>query len=984
MRTNNIILNFIDIVDMPFNSNVTFLFTALSVFLFMFLSCDKIYERSDREGHAATDSLMLQAYTGDSLAVSLRINTSEIEKTYDAFLKTRDTEKKIMAANRLLETLYQDGSIDSLIVFAPGENLERLEFYAHYYMGEYFILFNRFDESIRSFEWARSFYSEKYVGEEALSDLLSSLSVCLQRKGEFHRALEAVKESYALDEVSGDKERISTSLNNMAALYLAMKQPKLAKDMILKAIGIERELNRDRVLAIRLGIASEVYLKLDDPRKSLEFSEEAYRLDMGGNRPHKAAVRQCQMASAYYQLKEYDRARQLLDEAIPVLTESGNRLSLAIASLQLGGVHEALGNRKQALEAYRQAISDAVQVHARYVEKNARYAAYKVMRDMNDPGALLQLERYTELNDSMYRHESEQMIEQYYALYKTEEISKESEKHRESLRVSIFVGVIVAVVLLAIVLFLIYLVYLQRLRSRMMRQVEKLRTGFFTNITHELRTPLTVILGLSRNISEDESLPEKTRLEGSAVERQGNQLLTLINQLLDISKVRSALGEPDWRHGDMTAFIGMIIDGYREYAREKEIDLQYVTDRPVEADFVPDYVNKILNNLLSNAFKFTPANGRVRVNVTSDGDDVTITVADTGKGIPKENLAHVFDPFYQGEYEGGNIGTGVGLALVWQIVRSVDGEVSVKSEPDKGSAFTVRLPKRHGDGKWKPLETREPKPIFALTTEESGIEDRVTGEENRTRLLIIEDNNDVARYIGSQISDEYDIFFASDGRHGLEKAREIVPDLMITDLMMPEMDGLEVCRSVRADELISHVPIIVITAKVTDADRVKGLEAGADAYLGKPFNGDELRVRIRKLLEQRRFLREKFSKALAEGKEAEVQHTDADNRFLSKTVDAVYLLMDKQQLDVNALADKLCLSPRQFHRKITGLTGETPMAFVMQIRMKRAKQLLDSKPEWSIDEVAERCGFDHYSGFYHAFKKMFGISPSQYRRRGAE
>lgn len=207
---------------------------------------------------------------------------------------------------------------------------------------------------------------------------------------------------------------------------------------------------------------------------------------------------------------------------------------------------------------------------------------------------------------------------------------------------------------------------------------------------------------------------------------------------------------------------------------------------------------------------------------------------------------------------------------------------------------------------------------------------------------------------------------------------------MITDLMMPEMDGLEVCRSVRADELISHVPIIVITAKVTDADRVKGLEAGADAYLGKPFNGDELRVRIRKLLEQRRFLREKFSKALAEGKEAEVQHTDADNRFLSKTVDAVYLLMDKQQLDVNALADKLCLSPRQFHRKITGLTGETPMAFVMQIRMKRAKQLLDSKPEWSIDEVAERCGFDHYSGFYHAFKKMFGISPSQYRRRGAE
>ena len=263
---------------------------------------------------------------------------------------------------------------------------------------------------------------------------------------------------------------------------------------------------------------------------------------------------------------------------------------------------------------------------------------------------------------------------------------------------------------------------------------------------------------------------------------------------------------------------------------------------------------------------------------------------------------------------------------------------------------------------------------------DEAVEDSVSPDGDRMKLLVIEDNSDVARYIGSQLSAHYDVLYAPDGQQGLDKAREIVPDIIITDLMMPAMDGLEVCRRVRADELISHVPIIIVTAKVTDADRIEGLKAGADAYLCKPFNEDELHVRVEKLLEQRRMLREKFSRMVSEGEEPEVQMTDADRRFLAKTVDAVYLLMDKRKTDVCSLAEKLCMSPRQLQRKMIALTGETPASYTMMIRMKRARTLLDTKPEMTLEEIADRCGFDHYSGFYHAFRKYNGVSPTQYKR----
>ena len=281
---------------------------------------------------------------------------------------------------------------------------------------------------------------------------------------------------------------------------------------------------------------------------------------------------------------------------------------------------------------------------------------------------------------------------------------------------------------------------------------------------------------------------------GRTIERQGNSMLVLINQLLDISKIKSAIGTPDWRNGDIITYIDMLADSYREFARERNIELQFVADGVVNMDFVPDYINKVMNNLLSNAFKFTPEYGKVSITVKQQKDNVLLTVSDTGIGIDSENLEQIFEPFYQVQSNKHYIGTGVGLALVRQIILSMGGTITVNSTVGRGTIFQITIPLKHGDTNYAPVNKPENENVPMVPQETAQLCDSDSTNDDSTRVLIIEDNPDVAAYIGRQLADTYDLFYASDGKKGLEKAEKIIPDLIITDLMMPEIDGLEVCR----------------------------------------------------------------------------------------------------------------------------------------------------------------------------------------------
>ena len=506
--------------------------------------------------------------------------------------------------------------------------------------------------------------------------------------------------------------------------------------------------------------------------------------------------------------------------------------------------------------------------------------------------------------------------------------------------------------------------------------------GDNSRISSSLNT-LAVILGLSHDLQN----PEVTDVGGKAqtIERQGEGLLALINQLLDISKIKSAMGNADWKNGNITAHLTMIIETYRDYSRSRNIDLQLFVKETVEMDFVPDYVNKVMNNLLSNAFKFTPEYGKVSVVARREGDRFFIDVSDTGEGMDKEALIHVFEPFYQGESETQNIGTGVGLALVKQIIDAVKGTITAESTVGRGTTFHISVPIRNGAGRRIDTASATNMPLLPET---GTVLTDSEGEDNQYRLLVIEDNHDIAAYIGSQFADRYAVYYANDGKDGLTKALDLVPDLIITDLMMPGMDGLEVCRQIRGNEIIDHIPIIVVTAKITEEERIKGLEAGADAYLAKPFNADELRTRVEKLLEGRQMLREKYAQMMMAHQDDEEKKAMQENataiRFLAKVSDAIYLQLNRgKEIEISQIASAMCMSDRQFYRKINALTNSTPTVYIQRVKIKKAKSLLDRNPQMSFGEIAEKCGFNDYSNFVRAFKNVCGVTPTEYRRSNA-
>ena len=569
-----------------------------------------------------------------------------------------------------------------------------------------------------------------------------------------------------------------------------------------------------------------------------------------------------------------------------------------------------MGNDSKALEYLDKALhtARAIKSHEHLAEVyNLYYKLYK--RKGNYSAALTAHEKAAAMEDSVVDMEKLNriqnaglLIERNIQARAMDEVNTNLKNERSARFTNTIVFIIIMIILIGTLVVFYFVQRIHRRNHLALKNLAEMRESFFTNITHEFRTPLTVILGLSRDLPNKS--PDELKQSAYAIEQQGNNLLALINQLLDISKIKSKMGNPDWRNGNITTYVSMLVDTYRNYACSKNIDLQLLVKEPVTMDFVPDYINKVFNNLLSNAFKFTPEYGKIIVALWREGSNLLVEVSDTGKGMDKETANNVFNPFYQGVTDSMNIGTGIGLALVKQVIDSQNGKISVKSKVGKGTTFHIEIPITNKCTVKLNEQTMDNTPV--LPTEEKILTD-TDAEDNQYTMLVIEDNRDIATYIGEVLSERYAVAYATNGEDGWQKAINLVPDLIITDLMMPGMDGLELCRRIRSNDVVNHIPIVIVTAKISDQERIDGFEAGADAYLAKPFNVDELRTVVERLLDRQRSLRSKFSDNATNTKEQqdEVQLTDTERRFLAKTVDHIYLLMDKQQLNVNT-SQKSC------------------------------------------------------------------------------
>ncbi|MFC5624229.1 two-component regulator propeller domain-containing protein [Algoriphagus winogradskyi] len=538
---------------------------------------------------------------------------------------------------------------------------------------------------------------------------------------------------------------------------------------------------------------------------------------------------------------------------------------------------------------------------------------------------------------------------------------------------------------------LIYWVYHFQLSRKLalaeslrLKEVNQLKSSLYTNITHEFRTPLTVILGMVDTIKTnlDDKESNSTDRPLAMIERNGKKLLKLVNELLATAKAESGEMGLTLIQTDVVPFVKYICESFQSLSAKSDIQLTVYSEVDhLEMDFDPEKLSAIISNLISNAIKFTLPNGKILVHMKvenrSGKQSFFVKVKDNGIGIPAETIPHIFDRFYQVDHSSSRIGegTGIGLSLTNEFVTMLEGTISVKSELEKGSEFTVQIPISR-KAKFATEVDMDEIPSDYLASEDSAhFEIITTHEESDLPLvLIIEDNMDVAYYLKSCLGEKYELVHGLNGEEGINLAFERVPDIIICDLMMPGRSGYEVCDALKSDERTDHIPIIILTAKATAKDRITGLSHGADAYLSKPFNKAELFTRIEQLILLRRKMAQKFRHEELSGVLA-IKSETPEAKFLKRTIAIIRKELDDPAFSSKHLAFRLNMSDSQVYRKLKAISGKSTAIFIRSIRLQQAKELLQMSDK-TISEVAYEVGFNDPSWFSRAFKEEFGFAPS--------
>jgi signal transduction histidine kinase/DNA-binding response OmpR family regulator len=536
---------------------------------------------------------------------------------------------------------------------------------------------------------------------------------------------------------------------------------------------------------------------------------------------------------------------------------------------------------------------------------------------------------------------------------------------------------------------------LEKAEAQRLKELDEVKTRLYTNITHEFRTPLTVISGMADQMEAD---PQAWLGQGlKMIKRNANRLLELVNQMLDLSKLESGKMLLNLQQGDIITHLKYLVESVHSLAAAKNIRLHfYAEQEAMLMDFDAEKLQQVMMNLLSNAVKFTPEGGDVYINIRRKEKEaqhnppfLQVRVRDNGPGIPEEQLPFIFDRFYQLDDASTrqNEGSGIGLALVRELLRLMGGEVSVKSKPGE-TEFTIEWPIRNESAAQSFSETQQAiadQPI-AETRVILNENSEIMVQGNKPLVLLIEDNADVVAYLASCLEENYVIQVGKDGQEGIEIALENVPDLVITDVMMPYKDGFEVCATLKSDQRTSHIPIIMLTAKADMESKLEGLEKGADAYLAKPFHKRELNIRIRKLLELRQKLQQRY-RSLSEDQQGTSstlsENPSTEERFIQKLKILVETQLDNPDFSVEHFCREIGMSHSQLHRKMTALTGLSPNRFIRFVRLNKAKVLLQNG-DTSIAQVAYLTGFNDPSYFGRMFKKEYGITPLEWKSQASK
>jgi len=560
---------------------------------------------------------------------------------------------------------------------------------------------------------------------------------------------------------------------------------------------------------------------------------------------------------------------------------------------------------------------------------------------------------------------------------------------------------------IALIIFLLYLfnVYskkTERLKNELKfeslshakdQELAQKQLSFFANISHEIKTPLTMIMAPIERMIEMNIGNNKVQNQLMMMQRNGERLIRLINQLLDKRKLESGHMHLQAAEGDIVAFTKEIALAFDGLAKAKNINLKFNAKQAgILVWFDRDKLEKVLYNLLSNAVKFTPDYGKVTVCVSATESTAMIVVEDNGPGIPADSIGKIFTQFYHYEDHIKVEGTGLGLAFSTELVELHHGKLSVESKPEATgksgeTRFSIELPLGKGHLKNDEIagNYRDSEDILSYTQTEKSVKAqlqlkkaRILKQDDRESfsMLIVEDNEDVLNFIKEGFTTDFEVYTAVNGLDGLSLAKEVSPDIIISDVMMPGLDGIELCSKLKSDITTSHIPVILLTARTQLIFKMEGLETGADDYITKPFNFNMIEARVWNLIENRQKLRERYQKEI-KLEPQNIAISNLDEVFLMKILNYIEQHITDADLSVEQLSQEVALSKSSFYKKIKSLTNQTGVEFIRSVRIKRAAQLL-GRGQHTINEVAYMVGFMDVDYFRKCFKEQFGYTPKEH------
>lgn len=850
----------------------------------------------------------------------------------------------------------------SLKVFEEMKEESRIALSSGNVGSQYYMMAN-YQAALKNFYKAQKAYkaTKNPSGEIWTYSLIANI---YSESGDYERALENYRKGLEINKKLGEWWQTVDSYTLIGRTYMMAGNYSEALNYLRKAKAISVKMQEPQRIMIADYFIADIHRRQEINEQALKEFMNVYQMAVEQNSKQWKAASSERIGRLYVEQKNFGEAKKWLLIGLELNLEMSSQRDLSENYHILSEVNQHLGAYKDAYENYK------------------LYVKYRDEVQKNDASKLA-------MQYEFKKKEAQAKAEQE----KKDALTAKEIRNKRWQRNAAIIGLILMTLLVVSLLYLFRLrnkklaaekqnVELKRREVEAVKETEQFKSRFLANISHEFRTPLTLISGhlelLKRNAKEQE-LVRYTEMENN-----GKRLLKLINQLLDLSKMESGQYHLQFKNGNLLTEIKAHVQAFHSHAGQLGVNLvmefsESATTNLSAGNFVysSDGLAIILGNLLSNALKFTPAPGSVQIAVDFLEDSLHISVSDTGPGIPEKQLNKVFDRFYQAEDASQRFqsGSGIGLALVKELAVMHGGNVSVENGINGGCVFKVSLSSmKENTSVSEPGKTEANEFISSEVISTKRGKNDLENEE-KPLVLIVEDQEQLRRFIGECLGEQYRYMEAIDGLQGLELAKENLPDLIVSDVMMPGMNGIDLCEKLKTTDLTSHIPVILLTAKAGQEDKELGLETGADDYLTKPFSTEELKLRVRNILRLRESLRKKWSEGAILLTEEIPELCERDREFLQKLTATVESNLSNQQFGVNPLAETVYLSSSQLTRKLKMLTGETPADFIRQIRLQRAVKFL--RNGLNVADVAREVGFEDPSYFSKVFKKQFGVSPSE-------